>query len=284
MVINAMTRKAGVWLAIVLALAFLAATLWAAAGSARASRVGQATIDDPPRREREGDAAAPLISFIDSPTAQCIRPEQHTDVCYIQWYYLYVTASSPEYIISMTVSIDDRLQAYYGGFFQNSMYVPQGMHSPGFRVACGVAGASGQPNMGNTYEWVIRARETGGQGAANYGSVSCPADIVPVTSVSLSGPTTGFTGRAYDFTAAGMPVTATLPISYTWMVTGQGVVTASNGLSDTQTLTWEAPGVKEVRVTISNRAGEVVVSRNITISSRLYLPVVVKSVQASSIH
>jgi hypothetical protein len=38
-------------------------------------------------------------------------------------------------------------------------------------VACGPRSASG---LGKTYAYTLRARETGGLSAANYGSVACP--------------------------------------------------------------------------------------------------------------
>jgi len=123
---------------------------------------------------------SPAISYIDSPSPTCYRPVAGTGICYISWNYMYVTASSGQYMISMTVSIDNNLRAYTSGFFQNYMYIPGDMTAPGFKVACGIAGAGGYANLGNSYSYTIRARETGGLGAANYGSVYCPADTVPV--------------------------------------------------------------------------------------------------------
>ena len=134
----------------------------------------------PPRREIQGESESPTISFIDNPTATCYRPIAGAGECYIQWNYLSVAASSPSYIISMTVSIDGRLRANHSGFFQTSMFVPGDMYDPGFRVTCGLPGAGGVAGMGNTYSYIIRARETSGLAAANYGSVTCPADVVQV--------------------------------------------------------------------------------------------------------
>ena len=113
----------------------------------------------------------PTISFIDSPSATCYQPDTSRNTCYIEWSYLYVSASASQYIISMTVSIDNRLVAYHSGFFQTSMYIPDDMVGHGFKVACGPRNASG---LGKTYAYTLRARETGGLGAANYGSVTCP--------------------------------------------------------------------------------------------------------------
>ena len=90
---------------------------------------------------------------------------------------MYVTASTSQYIISMTLTIDGELQSYNSGFFQTAMYIPGTLYSPGFRVNCGLPGTT-PPGLGKTYPYTIRARETGGLAAANYGSVTCPGDIV----------------------------------------------------------------------------------------------------------
>jgi hypothetical protein len=110
----------------------------------------------------------------------CYRPVKGTGACYIQWDYLYVTATSPSYVISMTVTIDGRVRAYHSGFFQTSMIVDDQMTNPGFRVTCGTPGAGGVPGMGETYPFIIKARESGGLSAQNTGSVTCPADVVTV--------------------------------------------------------------------------------------------------------
>lgn len=131
------------------------------------------------RREVQttADGEQPTISFIDSPNATCQRARPGTGLCTIQWGYLYVTASSSQYIISMTVELDGRLRAYHSGFFQTNLYIPPDMLGDGFRVTCGKPDAAG---LGRTYAYTIRASETGGLSAANYGSVTCPGDEVMV--------------------------------------------------------------------------------------------------------
>jgi hypothetical protein len=185
-----MARKLFGWLAVLLALSGLTLFLWSMIGTAGAATAQTEDVDpvvlptlppfpeESPRRESDGavDPSATLISFIDSPTAECYRPQEFTNVCYIQWQYLNVTASTSQYIISMTVSIDSQLRAYYSGFFQTSMYVDGNMMSPGFQVACGALGVSGNPQLGKAYSYTIRARETGGLKSANYGTAYCPAD------------------------------------------------------------------------------------------------------------
>lgn len=132
---------------------------------------------DLPRREISGETKSPDISFIDSPSATCYRPAVGTGACFIQWDYLYVTAASGSYIISMTVTIDGRIRAYHSGFFQSWMYIPAEMTDPGYKVACGAPVGGDPASWGNSYSYVLRARETSGLSAANYGTVRCPADM-----------------------------------------------------------------------------------------------------------
>ncbi|MCA9971664.1 MAG: hypothetical protein KC425_15675 [Anaerolineales bacterium] len=130
-----------------------------------------------PHRETSAAPDSPDISFIDSPNPTCHVPDPGTGICYVQWGYLYVTAAPGAYVISMTVTIDDHLRAYHAGFFQTAMYIPADMTAPGYRVACGAPGSGGAPDLGSSYSYAIRARETTGLTAANYGTVSCPADL-----------------------------------------------------------------------------------------------------------
>lgn len=131
-----------------------------------------------PHREIGDGAESPNISYIESPSPTCVHPQPGTGACYITWNYLYVAAASGQYIISMTIAIDNQVRAYHAGFFQNFMYIPGDMMGSGFRVDCGPPGSGDLAIWGNTYNYTIRARETGGLGAANYGSVTCPADII----------------------------------------------------------------------------------------------------------
>lgn len=123
----------------------------------------------------ENAPQSPDIGFIDSPTAACYQPDPNTDTCYINWYYMSVSAS-PNYIITMTATLNDYGPvARYSGFFQTSMYVPYNMHDRGFKVSCGSLGDGGHPDLGQAYAWTIRARDSAGLKSANYGSVYCPA-------------------------------------------------------------------------------------------------------------
>jgi len=118
----------------------------------------------------------PTIGFIDSPSAVCFQPDAGLDECWINWYYLSVSAS-PNYMIAMTTTIQTRHVARVQGFFQTSMYVPYNMLGKGFKVACGALGSGGYPDMGSSYSYTIRARDSANLKSANYGTVYCPAFI-----------------------------------------------------------------------------------------------------------
>lgn len=162
-------------------LALMAALALAAGLGALAVRGMPATQADAPQigapvRSAGGDARAPAISFIDSASPTCYAAAPGTGACYVEWEAMYVEAAAGSYIISMTVSIDDRVRAHHSGFFQRSMYIPGDLVAPGYRVACGAVGSGALPGLGATYRYAIRARDTDGLTAANHGAVTCPAD------------------------------------------------------------------------------------------------------------
>jgi len=256
------SRTVGLVLLIVLAMLGLGGVV---VQQARASVLIQQPGDQPPDRERQSNLEAPTISFIENPTAQCYLPVAGTDACFINWEYLYVYTSAPAYMISMTVAIDGQIRANHQGFFQTSIYVPSQMLSPGFRVTCGAPGAGVNPWLGNSYAYTLRARDTDNLKAANYGTVTCPGDIVPVKAGGLTGPAFGSTSVAYNFTAYASPITATIPISYAWQVTDKTAITVTNGLTDTRSYIWSTPGVKNLVVDAYNLAGGINSTHTITI-------------------
>lgn len=170
------------WIAHLIKLVLLGLMLGAGVLTAQAAGLfGPVIVEEQvgARREIRSDVPIeqPEISFIDSPSAACERASIGTGQCAIRWSYLYVTAATSQYIISMTVEIDGRLRAYHSGFFQTYMYIPPDMLGDGFLVTCGWPDAGG---WGKTYSYIVRARETGGLSAANYGSVTCPGDLARV--------------------------------------------------------------------------------------------------------
>jgi subtilisin family serine protease len=96
--------------------------------------------------------------------------------------------------------------------------------------------------------------------------------FVPPAAVNITGPATGTTAAAYTFTAATTPLTASVPLSYTWTATDQTMITRTAELSDSVTFTWRTPGVKTIRVEVTQ--GDISVTRTYTIrlDQRIFLP------------
>jgi glucose/arabinose dehydrogenase len=101
---------------------------------------------------------------------------------------------------------------------------------------------------------------------------------VHVSSVAISGPTSGKADLPYAFSAQAAPLTASLPITYVWQATGQAPVTHTVGLTDTITFTWHSTGAQMITVTASNGGSAVqdTHSINLSASQHLYLPVVAR--------
>ena len=272
-------RKWLVWLAVGVALAGLLAGGWGLLprleSQASTLRAARSQDQDTNHREADGDCLSPTSSFIDSPSPTCSLPKPGTNVCYIDWSYIYVAASSGQYIITSTITLDGGVRAYVGGFFQSYMYLPGTMLAPGFQVPCGTPGTGELSDWGASYAYTIRARETGGLSAANYGTVTCPFDIVPMADLVLVGPDKGFLGQPYMFETSVMPVTTTLPVTYTWTATGQTPTVIVNGTNASHTFTWLTEGDKVVTVTAENMNSSMIATLVISISPyELYLPLV----------
>ena len=99
-------------------------------------------------------------------------------------------------------------------------------------------------------------------------------------SVSISGPTSGVPGQDYFFTGATLPITTTLPLTYTWQATDFGPVTFSGGITSTISYIWEIPGTKVITVTVENNAGAVTNAHNIDIimfaEKKIFLPSIMR--------
>ncbi|MCB9418884.1 MAG: hypothetical protein H6667_03725 [Ardenticatenaceae bacterium] len=180
-----LNKRLGGLVGVLLLAAVMSVVIVYIAGQSQAATAAPPLAPDLPYREAGNGIDSPSISFIDSPNATCSRPVEGAGACYIAWNYLYVSAATSAYVISMTVSIDNQLRAYHSGFFQTSMYIPGDMIGSGFKVTCGTPGSGGKAGWGKIYNYTIRARETGGLTAANYGSVTCPADTVKIYLPSL---------------------------------------------------------------------------------------------------
>jgi hypothetical protein len=127
------------------------------------------------------ETSFPTIGFIESPDAYCYKPDLRRDECYITWGDIFVDAAPAGYMIDLNIIIDGRLVARNHGFFQNTMNIPTGMHGNGFKVKCGKPVDHDDdpetPELGNRYEYSIRARDSSGVKASNFGSVYCPPHV-----------------------------------------------------------------------------------------------------------
>jgi hypothetical protein len=136
-----------------------------------------------------------------------------------------------------------------------------------------------------TYSWSISGtypvtvtveNEVGSATSSHLITISDPV-VVPPSGLTITGPANGLTNREYGFAAAVTPISTTLPLTYTWLATGQTPrVTSRSSLTDVISFTWSISGTQEISVTVENEVGQVSASRLITIS--LPLPVMPLSV------
>ncbi len=103
---------------------------------------------------------------------------------------------------------------------------------------------------------------------------------VGLTQVSIEGPATGPAGKAQSFTASSGPLTATVPVTYTWQASEQPVIVHVSGLLDAVDLTWATSGTQSITLTAENCGALVTAQHTITIESvvfeRTYLPWLLK--------
>lgn len=125
-------------------------------------------------------------------------------------------------------------------------------------------GQSGSSNTTATYSWNTAGAKTVWLTVENCGgSVSdthtvtietpAPECEVPLSELSLHGPTGGATGRTYLFSAVAGPTGADAPVTFTWQATGQDEATESgSSLSSDQSWSWSGAGSKQISVTAEN--------------------------------
>ena len=106
---------------------------------------------------------------------------------------------------------------------------------------------------------------------------------IPLAGADVDGPTTTAVDTATAFTATVEPVSATLPVTYTWEAetgdSGPSYIAHTGGLSDTAAFTWSVSGPQTVTMTAVSPCGvEVSSSRPITVEERwaIYLPAITK--------
>lgn len=123
----------------------------------------------------EPDAAEALNSFSTS-TPYCYQPDAKKNECFINWYSSSAD-SAPENMRVITTTIESKIMARHGGFFQTSMYVNYAMAGSGYLVPCGALGSGGKAGMGESYTWSIAFKDAAGSWGSNSGVIYCPAYI-----------------------------------------------------------------------------------------------------------
>lgn len=94
---------------------------------------------------------------------------------------------------------------------------------------------------------------------ADFSIVSATGVQSP-TAVSILGPTDGVTNTAYSFTASVLPLTTTLPITYSWSTNEHDVlINTGPELTHTASFEWATSGTKTVFVEVVNEGGAAVV-------------------------
>lgn len=127
-------------------------------------------------------------------------------------------------------------------------------------------GSNRQDNRSDTisYTWDAPGEKTVTMEAVNAAgepqtatiTIMITEPVVPITDIQLAGPTAGLVGTAYVFTATVSPANATLPITYSWQVSGQETQPrVLNQPSDVLTFTWDNEGVQVLVVEASDSAG-----------------------------
>ncbi|MFC2046469.1 hypothetical protein ACFLTC_02995 [Chloroflexota bacterium] len=134
-----------------------------------------------------------------------------------------------------------------------------------------LGGSIGQPDAGVLSEGDYTL--VGGFWAS---APSGPGVCIPISGVTISGPSSGQPDTGYTFSAELQPVTASLPITYTWSpepYSGQGTPDAG--------YTWTTTGTKQIDLDVENcdGTGGALDSHNIEInlSQNIYLPLIVRN-------
>jgi len=110
------------------------------------------------------------------------------------------------------------------------------------------------------YDWF----DDGTKSIVDYAPI-LTAPYTSLQSVSLTGPITGVLNTAQAFTATVMPITTTLPITYTWQATGQTPITHTGATTSTVAFTWSISGTKIISVTATNGGGTAIATHAIAI-------------------
>lgn len=94
-----------------------------------------------------------------------------------------------------------------------------------------------------------------------------------VSQVQITGPETGSTTLPQVFAAQAAPLTATVPLTYTWQASELATEIHSSGLVDMVAFTWTTTGTKSITVTVENCGGVATDTHSIVLSPRTLIPI-----------
>jgi hypothetical protein len=96
---------------------------------------------------------------------------------------------------------------------------------------------------------------------------SCGQTAIPLETVGVTGTAAGHTDQNHEFTAAVAPISATLPVTFTWQASDHSPIVHVNFLTDAIDFTWASTGLKTITVTAANRYNQVTATHAITITA-----------------
>jgi len=125
----------------------------------------------------------------------------------------------------------------------------------------GTAILSGTPDTAGEYAVVLQVSDGEARDTQAF-TITVVAFCVPLTETGIAGPTEGYTGNPYVFTAVITPSDAITPITYTWSPapdSGQG--------TDSASYEWSTPGIYTITLIVENCGGPVSDTHAIVISA-----------------
>lgn len=94
--------------------------------------------------------------------------------------------------------------------------------------------------------------------------INIEAGTQALTNVTISGATSGVTGKDVTLSANSAPANATQPVTYTWVIAGQNNIVHVGGLNDQISVSWPDDGSYNITVTADNGVNSVQDSHTFT--------------------
>jgi uncharacterized repeat protein (TIGR01451 family) len=164
----------------------------------------------------------------------------------------YFQASDPS-----CAAVDGSIQCYFPEF------------NPGESVTFTIGGVQRSPG------WVTNTAEATADKYDLYPQDNRPSVTsfvaAPITGLTIHGPVTGTVYLIHAFTANVHPITATSPITYSWLTDGQEPVIYHGELSHTVNYFWMGAGNYQVQVTVMNSISIFTATTTISVTKSPYV-------------